>query len=70
MQLHKQALVIKVAKHGPDSISAALTMNALGECFLALEDADKAEENLTRALAIGEGNVNGSTKVLCHHRRI
>ena len=53
---HKEALPIfkialqkKINGHGADSMGAALSYNALGECYLALEEYALARENLLAA---------------------
>ncbi|KAF8522118.1 hypothetical protein BU17DRAFT_87218 [Hysterangium stoloniferum] len=51
-RLHKEALSIKERIHGPDSIQAALTRNALGEVQLKQGKYDEAEENLRKAVAV------------------
>lgn len=51
-RLHKRALGIKNEAFGPNSLDAALSRNALGECQLQLGKLEEAEENLTVAVDI------------------
>ena len=50
--LHHQALALKERAHGPKSIQAALTLNALGEVQSCQGKFEEAEVNLRRAVAI------------------
>ncbi|KAF8582098.1 hypothetical protein K439DRAFT_1308471, partial [Ramaria rubella] len=51
-RLHKRALVLKESAHGPNSIQAALTRNALGEVQLRQGKLEEAEVNLRKAVAV------------------
>lgn len=50
--LHKEALILKLATFGPDSIQAALTRNALGMEQLRQGELEEAEFSLTEAVRI------------------
>ena len=51
-RLHKQALEMKEQAHGPNSIQAALSLNALGEVQSLQGKFREAEVNLRRAVTI------------------
>lgn len=51
-QLHRKALELKIVNFGSDSISTAISYNALGEALLSNENFTEAEEVLTKAVAI------------------
>ena len=46
----KEALRLKIEAFGSHSVQAALSYNALGECYLNLQQYDLARENLQQAL--------------------
>ena len=54
-QLHRQAITIKIAVNGANSIQVALSRNALGEELLRLGRLEEAEEELKEAVRIREG---------------
>ncbi len=51
LELFKEALRLKIESFGKFSVQAALSFNALGECYLSLQEYDLARENLEHALA-------------------
>ncbi len=51
-QKHLQALRVKIAASGEESIHVALTKNSLGELYLLMSELDKALEMLEAADAI------------------
>lgn len=55
---HLKALQIKVAAYGMKSIQAGLTLNALGEEYLATGDLEQAEEALKMSRTAREMNGN------------
>jgi Flp pilus assembly protein TadD len=57
-RMHKKALELKEHTHGPNSIQAALSRNALGEVQALQDKFEEAEVNLRRAVAIR--NTSGS----------
>ena len=52
--LFKKALALKLGAFGSHSIQAALSYNALGECYMNLKQYDLARENLLLALSYRE----------------
>lgn len=63
ISLHNQALPLKIAGYGPDSIQAAITFNALGECHLKAGNLDQAEENLLKALRVRDNKAWGGLEL-------
>ena len=59
ISLHNQALPLKIAGFGPDSVQAAITLNALGECHLKAGNLDEAASFLQRALHVRDNKAFG-----------
>jgi tetratricopeptide (TPR) repeat protein len=51
LELYKEALRLKIKAFGTHSIQAALSFNALGECYTHLKQYDLARKNLEKALS-------------------
>src|ERR1700678_1742029 len=56
-RLHLEAIKVKEASLGIDAVGTALSYNAIGELYLEMKKLDKAEEYLSKAVAIR--NVKG-----------
>lgn len=54
-QRHRQALELKIANFGADSVNTAISYNALGEALLRKGKVAEAEEVLQKAVVIREG---------------
>ncbi|KAK4684754.1 hypothetical protein P7C73_g5411, partial [Tremellales sp. Uapishka_1] len=52
IKLHRQALAIKIAAFGENSVHSAITLNGLGEELLEVGELDEAETVLKKAYAV------------------
>ena len=53
-RLHLQAIQMKEETIGVDDVTTALSYNGLGELYLTMDNLDKAEEYLVKALHVRE----------------
>ena len=63
IELHNQALALKVQCFGEQSVQAGLSSNEVGECYLKTGDLQKAEENLLKALKVRDDRKFGGLEI-------